>query len=255
MIRRFLHRRTPRELGPPKLPAPDERLYVVGDIHGRFDLLKALMAKLAEDHDSLPRDGRKPRLIFLGDYVDRGDRSRDVLEALVHFGDDAIMLKGNHEVALLNFLDDPEGNRSWLRFGGLQTLASYHVPIPSVNGPRHKLRDTAAQLREHMGRHADFLRTLPLSYLSGNVLCTHAGVDPSNPMKLDEEAMLWGRSEFVEMDGVDDFLVVHGHYDAPEPVVTQRRICLDTGAYYSGRLTAARIDDGVKLISVDVMNG
>jgi serine/threonine protein phosphatase 1 len=254
MIRKFLNRRPIKEEGPPKLPAPNERLYVVGDVHGRFDLLKALMAKLAADHERIPDDGRKPRLVFLGDYVDRGDRSRDVLEAMTHFAGDAVILKGNHEAALLDFLEQPENNRSWLRFGGLQTLASYNVPIPSLHEPRHKLRDTAADLREKMGRHVDFLQGLPLTFRSGDVVCVHAGLDPNDPSEVNEAAMLWGRSDFVDKGGVDDLLVVHGHYDAPDPVVTPRRICLDTGAYYSGRLTAARIDDAVTIISADVMN-
>lgn len=249
MIRKLLNRRPVRQEGPPKRPAPDERLYVVGDIHGRFDLLRTLMAKLVDDHEGIPKDARKPRLVFLGDYVDRGERSRDVLEAMVHFADDAVILKGNHEAALLEFLDAPEHNRSWLRFGGLQTLASYNVRVPSLHEPRHMLKETAEELREKMGRHVDFLRDLPLSFRSGDVVCVHAGLDPYDPSAPNEAAMLWGRSDFVENGGVDELLVIHGHYDAPDPVVTSRRICLDTGAFYSGRLTAARIDDGVTIIS------
>lgn len=254
MIRSLLSRKQKKPDPVRFLPATDHRLYVIGDIHGRFDLLRSMMSRLAADHEKAPRDGRKPKLVFLGDYIDRGDRSRDVLEAMMRFGNEPIFLKGNHEAALLAFLEDPERNKSWLRFGGLQTLASYQIRFPSMDGPRHELRDAAIQLRRKMGPHVDFIRNMPLSYRSGDVVCVHAGLDPEDPTTTDEEAILWGRSSFVETGGVSGMLVVHGHYDAPDPVVTSRRICLDTGAYYSGRLTAARIDEGVKIITVDVLD-
>ncbi len=238
----------------PLRPSDSERLYVVGDIHGRFDLLRLLMKVLARDFDAVPDDGRSPRLVFLGDYVDRGDNSRDVLETMIRLGENAVFLKGNHEAALLGFLEAPERNKSWLRYGGLQTLASYGVKVPNLDAGEATLFDAAVELRNRMGPHVEFLQEMPVVYRSGDVVCVHAGLDPANPDSTSEDALLWGRSGFIEAGGVAGVCVIHGHYDDPEPVVTRNRICVDTGAYYSGRLTAARIDDQVRILTADILD-
>jgi serine/threonine protein phosphatase 1 len=161
---------------------------------------------------------------------------------------EVIVLAGNHEAALLQFLDNPEQGAKWFRFGGMQTLASYGVAIPSGTLDAKACIRLAARLRVAMGDHLAFVQNLPLSYRSGQVLCVHAGIDPENPDAVDTDTLLWGRARFPETGPVDGLRVVHGHYDAADPVITDGRICVDTGAYYSGRLTAVRLDDDTGVI-------
>ena len=123
----------------------------------------------------------------------------------------------------------------------------------ALNGDLAELRiwnvaRTEIELQAAMGDHLAFMRRLPLSYRSGDVLCVHAGIDPENPDGLDVDTVLWGKARFPETGPVDGLRVVHGHYDAAEPVITDGRICVDTGAYYSGRLTAVRLDNDTGVI-------
>lgn len=235
-------------------PAPGDRLYVVGDVHGRADLLEVMLRRIAADFAFRITDSRRPKVIVLGDIIDRGDNSREAVEQLktsVGPGPlgELIVLKGNHEAALLRFVEAPERGSSWLRFGGMQTLASYGVSIPPGTLDTAAYRDLAARLRRAMGDHLPFLQSLPLTWRSGDVLCVHAGIDPENPAALDEDIVLWGNARFPETGPVAGLRVVHGHYDAAEPVITDGRICVDTGAYYTGRLTAVRLDDDTGLIT------
>ena len=255
MIRLF--GRKPGSADPPApvpRPAAADRLYVIGDIHGRADLLEVMLRRIAADFAFRIGDGRRPKVIVLGDVIDRGDNSREVVRMLMRVVGagplgDLTVLKGNHEAALLGFLRAPDTGATWLRFGGMQTLASYGVPVPAGTPDAATLRDLAKRLRAAMGEHLPFLQALPLSWRSGDVLCTHAGIDPEDPGAMDEDVVLWGRAHFPETGPVPGLRVVHGHYDAPEPVITDGRICVDTGAYYSGRLTAVRLDAETGLIT------
>ncbi|OWU78011.1 hypothetical protein ATO3_01255 [Marinibacterium profundimaris] len=238
---------------------PHERIYAVGDIHGRHDLLLRMVERIRTDIDRLEDPDRPVRLIFLGDYIDRGDQSREVVEELRKLCDDATRddnpvgltcLMGNHEDALLGFIEDPVVGRRWLQFGGLQTLASYRVRVAGPQSDHKALKDTASALAEAMGEDLPFLRSLPKIHRSGPVVFAHAGLDPEDPEAEDNGAVLWGQSSFIERGGIEGMRVVHGHYDALQPVLTRRRICVDTGAYYSGRLTAVRMDDDVEVIEV-----
>lgn len=242
-----------------EVPAPDpsHRLYVVGDIHGRHDLFAALLSRIKEDVATC-RDERSPWLVLLGDLIDRGDHTRETLDLVMLVETDSppvIVLRGNHEAALLNFLAHPRDGADWLGFGGRQTLASYGVPVPAACPTHDELEATSAALSAAMGEHVAFLaRSVPL-WRSGNVICVHAGIDPDQPLDAQpEKATLWGRSPFLETGPPPGLRVVHGHWDSPEPVVTPARVCLDTGAYYTGRLTAARIDAGTELIVVDALD-
>ncbi len=239
--------------------AARERIYAVGDVHGRVDLLNRILELIARDV-ATHNDQRTPHIVFLGDYIDRGDNSREVLDVLIAVQKDLPpgsirFLLGNHEAAALSFLKDPTGKAEWLRFGGLQTLLSYGVAPPKSNPTGPDLVAVADGLRAAMGGHIDFLMSHEHMYRSGDVLFVHAGLDPHMPLEAQtEEATLWGRSDFIEEGGFGGLRVVHGHYDAHEAVVTHNRICVDTGAYYSGRLTAMRLDDGEKLIVADVLD-
>lgn len=240
--------------GPMPLPDPADRLYVIGDIHGRSDLLETMFRRIAADFAFRVADGRKPRVIVLGDIIDRGDNSREVVERLKSAEGpgplgELIILKGNHEAALLEFLSNPAQGSEWLRFGGMQTLASYGVAIPPGTPDARALHGMADRLRAALGDHLPFLQALPLAFSSGDVLCVHAGIDPENPTARDEATVLWGRARFPETGPVAGLRVVHGHYDAADPVITDGRICVDTGAYYSGRLTAVRLDDETGIIT------
>jgi serine/threonine protein phosphatase 1 len=233
---------------------PSHRLYAVGDIHGRDDLLNDMIEVIARDILTFD-DGRAPKIIFLGDYIDRGDHSRQVLDTLTTIQSDldqdsVYFLRGNHEAALLNFLQNPEKSAGWLRFGGLQTLVSYGVSPPLSTSEAHLLQQARHDLHQAMGDHIGFLqKTLPW-FRSGDVVFVHAGLDPNIPLEAQtEDALLWGKSDFIHANGVQGLRVVHGHYDADAPVITPRRICLDTGAYYSGTLSAMRFDQTEHLLT------
>lgn len=260
MFNRLFKDQAKKEPAPdvPKV-APTDRIYAVGDVHGRVDLLNGMIKKIALDileHE----DERTPRIIFLGDYIDRGDHSKDVIDVLISFEgtlpkERLRFLMGNHEAALLSFLQDPTGRAEWLRFGGLQTLSSYGVVPPKSNPDPADLIGVADALRAAMGPHISFLMSFERIIRSGDVVFAHAGIEPGVALEnQDEDAILWGRSNFIEAGGEKGLRVVHGHYDANEPVLTPARICVDTGAYYSGRLTAVRLDAEEKLLVMDVLD-
>lgn len=240
----------------PEMPmvARHERVYAIGDVHGRFDLLIALLRKIAADAAD-HNDNRAFRLVFLGDYVDRGDDSRKVLDLLCALSDDKSrqinFLLGNHEAALLGFLDDPMTNANWLEFGGAQTLASYGVPAPKSVLRETDLLATADALRAAMGPHIALIEKMELMVRSGDMVFSHAGLRPDRPT--DAQAtndLIWGHPGFLCNLPVPGLKVVHGHWDHSDPISLPGRICVDTGAYYSGRLTAVRLDDDEAFISV-----
>ena len=243
----------------PRDVAPEDRIYAIGDVHGRVDLLNGMLKRIALDI-AAQEDDREPRIILLGDLIDRGDQSREVLDLVMDVRADLPdgrlqILSGNHEAALLAFLKDPGGRSEWLRFGGLQTLTSYGVQPPKTNASAAEYNAVADQLRAAMGNHLDFLTTFERFIVSGDVVFVHAGLAPNLALeKQDDAAILWGNSGFLDAGGVADWRVVHGHYDAADPVTNPKRICVDTGAYYSGRLTAVRLDAGETMITVDVMD-
>lgn len=233
---------------------PNHRIYAVGDLHGRYDLLREMLKRIVEDFEAR-RDGRRLKIVFLGDYIDRGDQSREVLETLmklvsgVHL--DLVALRGNHEAALLDFLRAPNRHKGWLDFGAQQTLASYGVGLPRRELSETDLVGIRDRLADAMGEHLEFLRGLPLMAQSGDVVLTHAGVARGDGEALgNHRAMLWGDTSSDPDWPAPGKLVVHGHYDGADPVDRPGRICVDTGAYYSGRLTAVRLDEGVEFMTV-----
>lgn len=240
------------------LPLPNHRIYAIGDVHGRFDLLARLLPRLTEDARS-HRDARQPLLVFLGDMIDRGDHSRKVLDIAIaarREWPEVIYLRGNHEAAMLNFLNDPIQGCAWLRCGGKQSLASYGVNVPKYNTEPSELRTVAVELAKAMGDHVAFLKATRLMYQSGDVVFAHAGLDPDLGLdEQEEETLLWGKASFLERGGPPGIRVVHGHWDEPRPTVLPDRLCLDTGAYYSGTLTAARLDAETTLMQVGVFEG
>ena len=234
---------------PPRRVNPAHRIYAGGDDHGRADLLRAVLDKIAED-SAARQDARQTIYVFLGDYVDRGDHSKEVLDLLCTLratdGETALFLRGNHEAALLAFLDDPEGGARWLEFGGARTLKSYGLD-PAQPLPR--LRDA---FHATLGPHLDFLQETERFWTSGDIVFVHAALHPRRALADQEDRELyWGNAAFLRGKGPKGVQVVHGHYNGPEPVVTSQRICVDTGAYYSDRLTAVRLDEEIGFLTSD----
>ena len=225
---------------------PDGHLiYAIGDIHGRADLLDDLLARIANDAERAS-DARHKTLVFLGDYIDRGPDSARVIETLLFGlpdGFDARFLKGNHEAMLLDFLDDAARLMLWAHNGGEATLASYGVEICETD----MASDLAEGLRRRFAKalpraHRVFFEHLELMIEFGDYLFVHAGIRPGRPLdKQDPYDLMWIREEFGSHR--EDFgrLVVHGHTSGPEPIIRPNRICIDTHAWFSGRLTALRL--------------
>jgi len=232
----------------PDLPRPDTASYVVGDIHGRADLLE-LMLELIDAHIG-GTAAADPRLVFVGDYVDHGPDSAGVVRRLREltrdFPANVSCLMGNHERMLLDFLADPplRGPR-WLREGGAATLGSCRVDADDLHpaAPAEAWSHAATRLKGALGHDTlEWLRALPLSWSSGNLWVVHAGADPARPMA-DQTArvLLWGHPEFDSAPRGDDAWVAHGHVEQDAPTLADGRIGIDTAAWSTGRLTAVAI--------------
>lgn len=224
---------------PPRIwpmPAPDRPLAVIGDIHGCDDALARLLNRLDPALD----------LVLVGDYVDRGEQSAAVLRRVMDLPG-AVCLRGNHEQMLLDFVAAPErAGPRWLRNGGLQTLASFGITriTPATSGPR--LTEAAVALCAAMGpTMLDWLGALPLVHRSGTVAFVHAAADPARPIDRQQDAdLLWGHPAFLRGERSDGIWVVHGHTIVETPHARAGRIAVDTGAYATGRLTAAVLGQG-----------
>lgn len=247
-----------RPAPPRALSTEDRVIYAVGDIHGRYDLLKMALARIAADCADEEGPGRLPMLVLLGDYIDRGPDSAKVLQALVWLrrrGEfDLHFLKGNHEQALLAFLEDPERHADWLGFGGAETLAAYGVALPQAGSEAAALARARDALLDQMpASHLQLLEELEPMLLVGDYAFVHAGVRPDRPLLSQTEAdLLWIRRGFVDAPGPFERVIVHGHtWVSDQPQVTEHRIGLDTGAYATGALTVARLDEkGMRLVQV-----
>ncbi len=247
MLTRFRNRRERTSSEPFLAPNTVNGLtYAIGDVHGREDLLVRLIARIFEDAAAFDVT---PEVVFLGDYVDRGEYTRDTVDLLIELSGrhdiKTIFLMGNHEQMLLRFLHDPSTGPRWLKYGGLQTLMSYGVGGSGslrAEGEALQLRDA---LQEALGPHLGFIKGLRTSHRTGNLFFAHAGADPALPIGGQEAAtLLWGCDSFRTAERNDGVWVVHGHYVVELPSAEHGRIAVDTGAYFSGRLTAARIADG-----------
>ena len=228
-------------------PTARELIYAVGDVHGRYDLFKQLMTLVIKDWTGRAGD-RRPLLIFCGDYVDRGPNSAAVVEALVWLQQrsdiQACFLKGNHEAALMRFLDNPPDCGGWLRFGGVETLRSYGVEPPAPDDPASCFRARDLLLQHMPSSHLRFLERLELMLVIGDYAFVHAGVQPGVDLRDQrEEDLLWIRQEFLSDEGPFEKIIVHGHsWTDDKPRILPHRIGLDTGAYATGVLTAVRLD-------------
>jgi serine/threonine protein phosphatase 1 len=224
----------------------DTRIYAVGDIHGRADLLMETIERI--DEDVKRRPVQHVVEIYLGDYVDRGPDSKAVLDHLaVRMVDcHAVCLRGNHEALLEEFLGDDSAFAHWQQLGALQTLASYGIHPRSDETPADLRRRFLAVFPR---LHELFLRRLRYVYCCGDFLFVHAGIRPDIPIeRQDPNDLLWIRHEFLDSSRDHGKFIVHGHTPVPHPDIRSNRIDIDTGAWKSGTLTCVAIEGTTILI-------
>lgn len=205
-----------------------ERIYVVGDIHGRSGLLKKMLAAI--ELDRAVGVYSHVTEVFLGDYIDRGMDSRGVLDLLMQApapGTDRICLMGNHEAALLAFLKDPMTLREWANYGGYATLASFGIGIPS-RMTAQMLIPVRDQLRTALGSALQFLEGLRYYYQAGDYLFVHAGILPNVTLENQSRAtMIRIREPFLSYEPYNPHYVVHGHTPVSSPQLLHNRANLD----------------------------
>jgi len=215
------------------------RIYAVGDVHGRFDLLALLLDRVRQDAALNP--AKSTKLIFLGDVIDRGPDSASVVQTLMAatHSDNLIVLRGNHEQTMLAALSgDRDAMDIWLRFGGDATLRSWGISEADLRGDREALIDVG---RATVGDEVvDWLRSLPLSHHCGDFFFVHAGVRPECRLSMQEPVdLMWIREDFLESTEMHEAVIVHGHSISERgPEILRHRIGIDTGAYRTGRLAA-----------------
>jgi serine/threonine protein phosphatase 1 len=232
------------------------RVYAVGDVHGRADLLAQLLSEIDADLKAHP----VPQAIhvFLGDYIDRGPDSRQVLDLLIARSQrhETIFLMGNHEVLVEQFLRNPESFAIWRDVGGIDTLLSYGIrppPNPDVTEQPMLARRLAEVLPP---AHRQFLRSLKRSFICGDFFFVHAGVRPGVPLSQQaDEDLFWIRDEFLNSKEKFGKFVVHGHNPVMGVEFHANRINIDTGAFVTGRLSCLRIESDEALFNVHCFAG
>lgn len=218
-------------------------IYAIGDIHGQLGMLEDALDRIERD------GGPDAKIVFLGDYTDRGAQSCGVLDLLVRGSADGknwVFLRGNHDQMCAMFLEDYPRNDArllvgyhWLhpRIGGIETLQSYGVEATNVD----RIYQVHAKAKEAVPQaHIDFLNGLKPFHKDGALLFVHAGIRPG--VKLDQQDhddLIWIREEFLNHKDPHPWLVVHGHSHVAAPEHHGNRINLDTGAGYGQALTAA----------------
>ncbi|WP_353646658.1 metallophosphoesterase [Mesorhizobium sp. WSM2239] len=226
--------------------------YAVGDVHGCLSLLKKIDLLIASDDQD-----REKIVVMLGDYVDRGPASAQVLDYLntrppANFR--RICLAGNHEETMLSFLEDPTTNGGWLDYGGFETLRSYGIDTSEIVANRTRPKKLAQILESHIpGDHVEFLRQLPVMVCSPDYVMVHGGLRQGVPIadQLDHDLM-WLRAGGDATPGHRaNRVLIHGHTPVSTALITPHRICVDTEAYRTGVLSAVRVrsDEAVKVLS------
>ncbi|SOB81078.1 serine/threonine protein phosphatase 1 [Sphingomonas guangdongensis] len=233
MIRRLLNR------GVPRVPS-GHRIYAIGDIHGRFDLLADLITKIADEQSALLP--MRTHIVFLGDLIDRGPDSQQVIQ-LVRWNERnkarIIALKGNHEEIMVDaWRGNAEALTGWLAYGGIDTLVSFGAERDAIDPDRTE--DMLALVRRTVPKDLiDWVDRLPLIWQCGDYAFVHAGIRPGLPLDRQEAAdLLWIRNEFLDFADRHERVIVHGHTVTKNVEIRVNRIGIDTGAYASGRLSA-----------------
>lgn len=220
--------------------APLHRVAIVGDIHGRYDLLEKLLFKLENEQPDY--------IVCVGDFIDRGPKSKAVLMRLVEeqkANDRMVCLMGNHEKMMIDFLDNPaKYGARWLRHGGAQTLISFGLRRNAQGKAEDDFMELRNELRRELTAETEsWLRNLPCSWNTGNLWVVHAGASPKVSMEeQDPKILLWGDTDFADINRDDNNWVAFGHTIVDKAVAIEGRIPVDTGAYKTGVLTAAVLD-------------
>ena len=239
----------------PSVP-PGERVYAVGDIHGRRDLFDALIGAIEADDSR--REAARTTIVLLGDLVDRGSDSAGVIAAARDLAARrrVRILCGNHEEMFLRCFDDREILRAFLRYGGRETILSY--PVDAAQWNAATLEEAQVMMREIVpARDLDFIRSFEDRIAIGDYCFVHAGLAPE--IALEDQSLndlRWIREPFLSHGGDYGFVVVHGHTITDAPVIRSNRIGIDTGAYASGCLTALALEGETRwLLATQVADG
>ncbi|RWB55399.1 metallophosphoesterase [Mesorhizobium sp.] len=231
------------------------RLYAIGDVHGRHDLLAAMHRRIESELEHAPSSDW--RIIHLGDYVDRGPDSKGVIDFLIEARERDprnLTLAGNHDIGMLEFLAEPNADGLFMRYGGIQTAASYGVKLSTGSSwfgrPDEVLAHGHAALVEALPQaHVDFLRSLSFSVTFGDFFFCHAGIRPGIPLESQSpQDLIWIRDAFHDHPGLHPKVIVHGHTPVPETEVLANRVNVDTLAWQSGMLSALAVNGGDKRI-------
>ena len=223
-----------------------------GDVHGCFDKLEPLLSRIAERVAKFPE--RRHIVVSVGDLVDRGSDSARVIEALLQGipGCEIVVLRGNHEAMMLEFVRGGEDAETWLHNGGLRTMTSYGVDLEKMLAEGATLENLRRAFLEKLPPpHLAFLLARPFSFECGDYFFVHAGVRPGRPLdRQDEEDLIWIRDEFLEWQGSFGKRIVHGHTPVDVATFKPNRINLDTGACFGGPLTAVLIEGSEVMLFV-----
>lgn len=221
---------------------PGARLYAIGDVHGRFDLLEAMFRRI--DADRAAHQGLRHVEVLLGDLIDRGPDSASVVEAAIQrqASHGLVALRGNHDQYLLDALARPSTIPHWLMWGGREALGSWGVTLADPEGADPAAISSA--LRAALPpEHLSFVVNMPLMQRAGDILFVHAGIRPGVPLEAQTPGDLMMIREPFHSDPRDHgVIVVHGHTPGDAPVIRTNRIGVDTRAYASGTLTCAVIE-------------
>jgi len=217
---------------------PNSCIYAIGDIHGRADLLSEVYRRIRTDGSKAERRV----VVHVGDYVDRGDQSRAVIDLILSkplAGFQCVHLLGNHEQFMMDFLHNAAVGPVWFMNGGDATLASYRVALKGGDTREAMMLRLQQDFREKLPpEHRTFLNTLKLMHREGDYLFVHAGIRPGAALEAQvPEDVLWIREEFLDSGTNHGACVVHGHTITDQPEFKKNRIGIDTGAFMSGRLT------------------
>jgi serine/threonine protein phosphatase 1 len=223
------------------------RFYVVADIHGHAAALADVLARI--DHDIARHPEQRAFQIFLGDYIDRGPASRQVLDRLIARArtHEILMLKGNHEDLFLSFFENPSVLENWRHHGALQTLISYGLR-PTLNPDPAEQCELASRLAQACPiEHRLLLASLPTKFVCGDYCFVHAGIRPGTPIEHQaEEDLLWIREDFLQYQGMFEKFVVHGHTPVRDVEILRNRIDLDTAAYATGKLACLALQGNAR---------
>ena len=242
-FKRLLRAAVMRDRGSAQIPH-GQRIYAIGDIHGRLDLLDDLLKRIEGDDQA--RGGADTMLVFLGDLVDRGPQSSQVIERLLDLresGRNACFLLGNHDEVFLKAVEgDLKALRFLIRIGGKETVLSYGM---TADVYRHAdFVELSRLFSERVpDRHRTFLQTFENYLEVGDYLFVHAGIRPG--LRIDQQStadLRWIRGDFLHDRTSHGKIVIHGHSISDEADIRKNRIGIDTGAFASGKLTALGLE-------------